>query len=201
MTTTDKIKKVTKEIEFRLTDEEISEKGKLAGSKSASLRELEADFDRTKKSYKAKIETLRGEIDSLLRVIDDGKENRDAECEEVHDFATNRVVTMHLGSQIDERAMEMHERQESLFPKADSADDRAKKKRKKKGEQGDLELIGDTELDRAAAGLSGATMLDAETEIQKNIDEANKVTLEQEQPIREQVSDEFKQAAKVVRGW
>lgn len=194
---TDKIRKVTKEIEFRLTDEEISEKGKLAGSKSAALRELEADFDRTKKSYKAKIETLRGEIDSLLRVIDDGKEERQAECEEVHDFATNRVVTYHLGSQIDERAMEMHERQESLFPKADSADDRAKKKRKKKGEQGDLELIGDTDLDRAAAG----EVLDAETEIQKNIDEANKETVELEQPIRDQVTDEFKQAAKVVRGW
>lgn len=213
MSTENKVRKVTKPINVNLTEDEISEKAKLAGAKGTALRELEADFDRTKKAYKAKIETLRGEIDGLLSVIDAGEEERQAECKEVHDFACNRVVTYYLGSKIDERAMEPHERQESLFPKADSADARAAKKRAKNGEisedfvdlddgepaQGDLPLNeAPTPLEQAAnAAIAGG----AEGEIERRVEEENKRVVEESMPLRDQVNEEFKEASKIVKGW
>jgi len=201
-----KIRKVTKPVSIKLSEEEIGDKAKLAAAKDAELRGVDADFDRVKKSYKAKMETLRGEIDGLLRVINDGEEERQAECEEIHDFNTNRVVTMYLGSIIEERAMEPHERQESLFPKADSADARAAKKRAAQEDYGDDDdepAQGDLPLEEPPTLLEQAAnaAIGAESEIEKRVEEENQRAIEESQPLREQVNDEFREAAKVVKGW
>lgn len=112
------IKKISKSFKFQLTHEDYVEKAKRVAAARAELDAANNEFAKAKQANKEAVETLGGEITSELRIIRNGEEWRDVECEEVHDYARAIVYWTFKGQIMAQRGMEIEERQLSLLPSA-----------------------------------------------------------------------------------
>jgi len=105
---------VEESLEFVLTEEDFSEKGKEAGKLGGELNKINNDFDLVKKEWKDKIESKEHELESVLRTIRDGKEKRKVKCVKQKDFQNYTVNWIFDGEVMHSRPMELHERQMEL---------------------------------------------------------------------------------------
>lgn len=115
------MEKITKEIEFTLTAEEIIEKAHELTNHHAQIQDLEKELRGHKKRLGDAIKTNKDEVSRICRVIESGKEIRLTDCEYEKDFDTNEVRYYHNGVLVDSRAMEASERQKEMFE--DEAED------------------------------------------------------------------------------
>lgn len=118
MTTTKKkaiqTRKIEKELEFTLTQEEIAEKGKQAAKYAQEQGEMERQFDKVKKEWTGKINKLEIAVSNELSVIRSGKELRMVECTEEKNFEKKTVRYIWKGKTMLERDMTLNETQMAM---------------------------------------------------------------------------------------
>lgn len=102
---------VERTLTFKLTEDDFSQKGKLAGNLSAELRKLESEEASVKKEWKEKLAEKEGDLYSVLSTIRKGAEDRVVKCIEQRDFNGHMVHYIFNGEVLHSRAMELHERQ------------------------------------------------------------------------------------------
>jgi hypothetical protein len=111
----DKIK-VFKALIFKLTIPEIAEKGQEAAETRGLLNEDEHEFDGIKQTWKGIIQQKELKLEKLLSLIRAGEEERVAECLMIKDYNRNLVQYVYDDKIMEERAMELSERQPELIP-------------------------------------------------------------------------------------
>lgn len=114
-------KKVSKVFSFKLSQKDLANKAVLLGELHSQLEAAERDLAAAKEEYKSTAAGIAVERSAAVDAIRTGKEYRDTECEEVHDFETNRVywrrpseVASDMWEMLEERAMTPQERQLAL---------------------------------------------------------------------------------------
>lgn len=106
------------ELEVPLTHVELAERAKRAGELQALMEQRTKEFDPIKKQYKADMDAMQEELESILTACHSGKEKRLVECIERRDFTRCMVEYVYDGKVLEERTMESGERQEEMFPEA-----------------------------------------------------------------------------------
>lgn len=119
---------VSQDIEFLLTEPEYAEKGREAAERSRELGVLNLQFEREKKKFKSQIELKSDELNTILSVIQAGKETRNVECVEHKDYDRHMMVYIHRGEVVFERVMEQSERQVELIVTRKESDQEKMKK-------------------------------------------------------------------------
>jgi hypothetical protein len=101
----------------QLKADEIAAYADQAARAAAERDAEESARDAANKTAKSKIETLDGQVNSLLRKVRERAENRSVDVEKRWDFPQNavRVVRLDTGEVVSERAMTFDERQTRLF--------------------------------------------------------------------------------------
>lgn len=105
---------IEKDLNFKLTEDDFSTKGKEAGKLAGELRELEIEFDGVKKAWKEKLGTKEGELASVLGTIRRGDEDRRVKCVERKDYNNHEVLYIFQGQVMHKREMKMEERQMTM---------------------------------------------------------------------------------------
>lgn len=101
-------------ITFKLTDEEMLERAKAASKTNIELQDEQSEFDHIKKKYKQKIDTLEEELQRLLEVIAEGKEEREVRCELEKDFSDRKMLYLYDGKIVHTRSLTNQELQMDL---------------------------------------------------------------------------------------
>lgn len=112
----EQVKIVSKEFSFQLSTEDFAQKAKEVGELHDELAAAEAVFESAKAKYKAAEGRISAEIAARVRIIQNKRENRMVECEQVHDFVRAIVYWKFNDAILGQRSMEMSERQPSLLP-------------------------------------------------------------------------------------
>lgn len=101
----------------QLKPEEIAAYADMAARAAAERDAKDAAREAANKLAKSEIETLDGQVNSLLRKVRERQENRTVDVERRWDFPGNavRVVRLDTGEIVAERAMTIDERQTRLF--------------------------------------------------------------------------------------
>ena len=120
-----KIKVVMKELWFDLTEEDYANKARRIAQLQESIEAEQEVFDTAKAKFKAAEQRMESEIGIEVRAIRRKKEERLVECNQVHDFARAEVYYEHGGTIYERRAMELSERQPSLFATPNDAENKA----------------------------------------------------------------------------
>ncbi len=104
-------RRVTREVTFRLTDEELIAKARKAADLRLARASILEEFARVKSTYKGRLEEKENELSMALAVIKDGKEKRVADVVDMFDFEQALVVTLFGGEEVETRVMTPEERQ------------------------------------------------------------------------------------------
>jgi hypothetical protein len=107
---------IAQKLKVPLTDEEQSNLGKELAVQLATINRLKDELVSIKSHYKSQIDLHTQNVNSLSRVINEGAEWRDVECQEVRNFTDNsvKVIRMDIGELVSERTMTAAERQKGL---------------------------------------------------------------------------------------
>lgn len=107
-------KKVTHELEFKLTTKDFEERGKEAAEVAKDIGDKEREFKIEQKKWKGQIGEGEAKLNAILQTIRNGTEMREVECIEEKNFADGTVSYIHKGEVLHSRAMEPHERQAEM---------------------------------------------------------------------------------------
>ncbi len=118
MSKLEQIRIVQKEFSFQLNTEDFAAKAKEIGMLRDELSKAEFEFESAKAKFKAIEARCEAQISSEVRAIQNKREMRTVECEQVHDFVRAIVYWRYNDTVLGDRAMEMAERQPSLIPDA-----------------------------------------------------------------------------------
>jgi len=127
---------VERELKFKLTESEFAEKGKQAAEASKKLAELEFEFEMVKRKWKGQIEGQTEIVHSILSVIHAGEEKRHVDCTERKDFEKFVVEYIYRGEIMENRPMQMHERQLEILAPVKTNDDQINKEKAGVGNNG-----------------------------------------------------------------
>ena len=107
---------MAQKLKVPLTAEEQSNLGKELAVQLATINRLKDELVSIKSHYKSQIDLHTQNVNSLSRVINEGAEWRDVECQEVKNFTDNsvKVIRMDTGELVSERTMTAGERQRGL---------------------------------------------------------------------------------------
>lgn len=103
-------------LEVKLTDDELREKAAEVAAKRKQVNELKAAKKSTAAGYKTQIDALDAEIDHGCGVLREKTEIRSVECKWVRDDGRKMMVCVRIdtGAQVDQRQMSDKERQAEL---------------------------------------------------------------------------------------
>ncbi len=107
---------VQKSLTFKLTTQEIADKGRKAAELERETGEQESQFENVKAEWKGKINKLENEKRDLLRTIRKGEEERQVQCIMRKEYSRMVVQYLWKGIVMEERAMTLDERQLSIVP-------------------------------------------------------------------------------------
>lgn len=107
-------KKVFREIDFELTQEEIVKKATHVGEVSQKIQLEEANLKALVKERKGVIAALEKDVNETLSVILARREVRNVEVEVRKNYEGNAVEYVHEGRVVDSRPMEADDRQMEL---------------------------------------------------------------------------------------
>jgi len=94
---------------FALTDTELLDRANAASSLSAELKQKQNVFLAIKKAKKAEIDVIADELDHLMQIILEKKEDRQVDCQKVYDTSQRKVVYLFRGEVMAERPMDNSE--------------------------------------------------------------------------------------------
>jgi len=114
----EQIRIVSKEFSFQLNQEDFATKAKEIGALHDELALAESIFESAKSKYKAVESRINAELSERVRAVQNKREMRTVECEQVADFQRAIVYWRYNDNVLGQRAMEMSERQPSLIPDA-----------------------------------------------------------------------------------
>lgn len=102
----------TRKLEVKLTLEEVRAHGRRVGALFREQRRTEADFESTKKDFKARIDAQTEELKRLGDVLDREAETRDVECITVAAYDEDAAITKRCdtGEEIVRRPLTNEER-------------------------------------------------------------------------------------------
>lgn len=103
--------KVTKEVWFTLTDEEIIDRAKSAAQVRNEALAIEWEMKDYAKAQKKLIEKKESELSDLMQQIRTGRESRILSCSVEKDYTTRHMKYFFDGKLVDERPMTAEERQ------------------------------------------------------------------------------------------
>lgn len=109
-------RKYEKNLECKLTEDEVLAKGRELALEQDELDEAERQKKRVTEDAKAAVEERRGRVRTLSRIVRDGSEDRRVGCEEYLDFANQRAYTVRMdtGEEVETRPLSEFERQRKL---------------------------------------------------------------------------------------
>lgn len=105
--------RVNRQLPCQLTHDELITAAKGVARATADLAAAETEMQAVKAEYKetvARLEARRGES---ARLVNEGVQVREVECEEIHDLTAKTVVVVRrdTGEQVENRAMSAQERE------------------------------------------------------------------------------------------
>jgi hypothetical protein len=105
-------KEIVREVfTFQLTPTELVAKGEEAANLNKAIQNKEHALAVFRKERKAEIDSLRGDLNHVLRVVEAKSEDREIECAKVYDFEVKKVSFIYKGEILKERNMEERETQ------------------------------------------------------------------------------------------
>jgi hypothetical protein len=105
--------KETRHLKCHLEPEEVTQRGHDAARLRRDIASNEAELKSITSTFKARVSTLEGQLDTALQEFDSGCTYRDVECHSVHNF-TKQLVTVDrsdTGEILEERKMTLAEAQ------------------------------------------------------------------------------------------
>lgn len=108
-------RKVMRNVDVKLTKEEVHDFGKESAELDRQIDDKELELKEETERRKGEIKTLQSDMRKKLRLIRQGFETRNVECEEIKDFNRNVVEYYYQGEMVHERVMEPSERQLQLI--------------------------------------------------------------------------------------
>lgn len=103
-----------KVLQFKLTDEQKAEKGLKAAELADKVRLLEIEKKALSDEFGAKIKAAKAQMNTHLKEIFDGVEDREVEAVEVKNFETNKVEYWFEGEKMAERDLTEADKQMQL---------------------------------------------------------------------------------------
>lgn len=104
-------KEIEREIVFKLTEQEVADKGRECAFLDLELAKIRMQFKSVKEEWMAKIKTVDSQRIEISSIIRSGEEPRKVKCLEAKDFKANTVYYIFNDEVVDERVLEAHERQ------------------------------------------------------------------------------------------
>ncbi len=104
-------RRVTREVTFRLTDQEMIDKALKAADLRLARASILEEFARVKSTYKGRLEEKENELSTALSIIRDRQEKRVADVVDIFDFEQALVITTFGGQEVETRVMTPTERQ------------------------------------------------------------------------------------------
>lgn len=106
--------KVIKDVKFKLTEEQIIEKGKSAAQLDNEILELESQLVNLKTKFKSDIGSKRSRLQELLSLLHEGFYFQNVEVEVNKNFEANKVEYLYNGEIVDSREMVEDDREQEL---------------------------------------------------------------------------------------
>lgn len=110
-------KKINRTLKCLLTEDESREMGGELAQRYSEITDLEDQKKAVTSDFKSRIDAASAEASRIARMISNGYEFREVECEVVQDYEMGEVLIVRLdtGETIERRRMTPEERQVSAF--------------------------------------------------------------------------------------
>lgn len=104
-----RVENVRERFSFKLTTDELVKKGEEAAELNKQIALKEYHLTTYSKEKKAEINSIKGNLNNILKIVEAKTEEREVDAQKVFDFEAKKVLFFHDNVKMKERPMEHFE--------------------------------------------------------------------------------------------